>query len=299
MKKAQKTMRVFIIGASGLVGSNCLHYMRRDPEFEVLGTHFSFETNETVYFNVFKPWAGTYDLNAFRPDVIIHTGALTHVDYCETHPEESYRHTVGSTEAVLRLSEKYEAPIVYISSDYVFDGKNGPYSEEDPVNPLSVYGQHKLQAENLLRSSALSHLILRITNVYGEEIRGKNFVAFLCREAQSGKKTKLKLPSDQYATPVNALDVGRIASLLIKDRKSGIYHVAPDEYLSRVELADKVLSYYPNNKIDIVALPTSELGQAAARPLKGGLKNDKIKREYPGFQFSTVDDYMRKKHGLS
>lgn len=291
-------MKVFIIGASGLVGSNCLRCMRDDPDIDVIGSHLSFMTNDTEYFNVFKPEASTFDLADFDPDVIVHTGALTHVDHCETHPEESFYHTVESTQAALQLAEKYRSKFVYISSDYIFDGKKGPYSEESQPHPLNVYGRHKLQAENLVKKVSDDHLILRITNVYGQEIRGKNFIAFLCKTAQAGEGRTLRLPSDQFATPVNAADIGKYMCRLLKDDKKGVYHLASDEYLSRVDLANKVLKYFPDSDTTIEAVSTAELGQAAPRPLKGGLRNDKIKNEYPEMEFSSVDDYMKENYGI-
>ncbi len=291
-------MRIFIIGASGLVGSNTMHCMRRHAGMDVIGTHYSFATNDTEYFNVFEPRSCTFDLDAFRPDVIVHTGAMTHVDRCETHPDESYRHTVGSTEAVLALAKHFRSTLVYISTDYIFDGKRGPYAEEDTPNPLSVYGKHKLEAENLIRDSLKDHLILRITNVYGDEIRGKNFVSFLIRTAMNREDNILRLPSDQFATPVNAADVGHMICELIKDGQKGVFHLASDEYLSRVELARKVLSYFPESKCSIAPVLTKDLGQAAPRPLRGGLRTDKIRSLYPDFHFGTIDDYMEKQHGI-
>lgn len=291
-------MRIFIIGASGLVGGNCMHCMQKEPGMEVIGSHYSFSTNDTEYFNVFNPGSATFDLKAFDPEVIIHTGALTHVDRCETHPDESYHHTVESAAAVLGLAKEYRSKLIYISSDYVFDGKDGPYSEEDTLNPLSVYGKHKAEAENIIRKNYQDHLIFRVTNVYGDEIRGKNFVAFLIRTARSNEKKVLRLPCDQYATPVNAYDIGRAAVRLLRDNKQGIYNVAAEEYLSRVDLAKKVLAYFPNANIEVRGVPTSELGQAAPRPLRGGLKIDKIKKEYPDLHFSTVEDYMEERYGV-
>lgn len=272
--------------------------MRKDPDMDVIGSHFSFATIDTEYFNVFNPEASTFDIADFDPDVIIHTGALTHVDHCETHPEESFHHTVESTKAALKLAEKYRSKFVYISTDYIFDGKTGPYSENDIANPLSVYGKHKLHAEELVRERMEDHLILRITNVYGDEVRGKNFVAFLAGAAQSGEERTLRLPVDQYATPINAGDIGKFVCHLIKDDKRGTYHLASDEYLNRVELAQKVLDYFPSSKVKIEAVPTQELGQAAPRPLKGGLKTDKIKNEYPKLKFTTVDEYLEDRYGI-
>ncbi|MEA2077232.1 MAG: SDR family oxidoreductase [Candidatus Marinimicrobia bacterium] len=291
-------MKVFIIGASGLVGGNCMQCMHEDPEMDVIGSHFSFATIDTEYFNVFNPAGSTFDLSDFDPDVIVHTGALTHVDHCETHPEESFHHTVESTKAALDLANKYQAKFVYISSDYIFDGREGPYDEEAKANPLSVYGKHKWQAEEIIRNKTEDHLILRITNVYGDEAREKNFIAFLAKIAQSGEDRTLSLPVDQFATPVNAADVGKMICCLIKDNKKGIYNIASNEYLNRVELAEKVLKYFPGSNVKIEGVPTWKLGQAAPRPLKGGLINKKIRNEYKDQEFSTVDDYMKEHYGI-
>jgi dTDP-4-dehydrorhamnose reductase len=141
-------------------------------------------------------------------------------------------------------------------------------------------------------------LILRITNVYGNEIRGKNFIAFLKKTARSGEEKHLRLPVDQYATPINAADIGRILCCLLKDGKQGIYHLASDEYINRMELATKVLKHFPEAKVKLEPVTTKDLGQAAPRPLKGGLKTDKIKSEYPEFEFSTVDKYMEEDSGI-
>ncbi|MEA3391764.1 MAG: NAD(P)-dependent oxidoreductase [Candidatus Marinimicrobia bacterium] len=291
-------MKIFIIGASGLVGSNCMQCMQDNPDFDVVGSHYLFATNNTEYFDVFNPKLTTFDLAEFNPDVIVHTGALTHVDYCETHQDESYKHTVESTQKAIELANRLNAKFVYISSDYIFDGENGPYAEYDDTNPLSVYGKHKFIAEKLVKESCEDYLILRITNVYGNEIRGKNFIAFLKKTAQSGEEKHLRLPVDQYATPINAADIGRILCRLLMDGKQGIYHLASDEYINRVELAEKVLAHFPDHKISIEALSTAELDQAAPRPLKGGLKTDKIKNEYPKLKFTTVEDYLEERYGI-
>ena len=291
-------MKVFIIGASGLVGGNCMKCMRENPHFDVVGSHYMFATNDTEYFDVFHPTETTFDLASFEPDVIVHAGALTHVDYCETHQDESYKNTVESTEAVISLANKFNAKMVYISTDYIFDGEKGPYSEYDVPNPISVYGKHKLIAENLVKERCVDHLILRITNVYGDEIRGKNFIAFLKKTAISGEEKELQLPKDQYATPINAADIGKILCCLLLDNKAGIYHLASKDYVNRVELAEKVLAHFPNHKVKIRGVQTAELGQAAPRPLKGGLNTDKIQSEYPEFEFLTVDKYMEENSGI-
>lgn len=288
-------MNIFISGASGLVGGNCLRYFS-SKGLNVIGTYFSYPTEGTVYFN-------TLDLNdpknlnldEFMPNVIVHCGALTHVDYCESHEEESYEKTVQSTQHLLALAEKYQAKLVYISTDYVFDGLSGPYSEHDSVGPLSMYARHKLQAEQMVLADSEKHLVLRITNVYGDEDRNKNFIARIISQCIAQEKLTLKLPYDQYATPVNAYDIARALYLLLRDQQKGIFHIAGTDWMNRVELALTILKYYPNAAYTLEVVSTPELKQPASRPLRGGLLKSKFSALYPEFLFSNVDDYVRSK----
>jgi len=286
-------MRILILGASGLVGGNCLKYFNEIPGVEAVGTYFSFEAPGTHYYDTLNPEnPENFDVSGFKPTHILHAGALTHVDYCEEHPEESYRQTVESTKNAVKLANKFGASIIYISTDYVFDGKNGPYDENADINPLSIYAKHKWEAEEYIRNHTEYNLILRITNVYGDEIRNKNFVSRLMNVAAKKENLELKLPTDQYATPINAHDVAKAIYLLLKDNKTGVYHLASTDYLNRVQLAQKVLSYYPGHNVKIEAIETKALNQPAPRPLQGGLKAHKFLEEYPFFSFGSVDNYM-------
>ncbi len=288
-------MKIFISGASGLVGGNCHKYFLEQGA-EVLGTYFSFPAENTQYFNSLDlADEKNADVKSFNPDVIVHCGALTHVDYCEDHEEESYQKTVQSTINLLQLAKECDARFVYISTDYVFDGIDGPYKEEDFFNPLGIYAEHKLLGEDTVRASGISYLILRITNVYGDEIRNKNFVSRIIEQCKDGQELMLKLPIDQYATPVNALDVAKSMWLLLNDEKEGEYHIASTDYMNRIELALRVLKYFPEAKYELIPTLTEDLNQPAARPLTAGLLTEKFSIEYPTFLFSNVDDYVKSK----
>lgn len=290
-------MKVFISGASGLVGGNCLKYFK-EMGWNVIGSHLSFATEQTVFFNTLEPnHPENFGVATFLPDVIVHCGALTHVDYCEANPEESYEKTVQSTKNLIELAKKCNARFVYISTDYVFDGKDGPYLEDAPVNPLSVYAKHKLEAEELSLKELDNTLVLRVTNVYGNEIRGKNFVARIIEQCKEGKKLTLKLPYDQFASPANAWDIARAMYVLLKDEKKGIYHIGGSDYMNRVELALRVISYFPNAEYDLIPVDTATLNQPAARPLLGGFVKLKFASEYPDFLFGTVDSYVQSQLG--
>jgi dTDP-4-dehydrorhamnose reductase len=286
-------MKIFISGASGLVGGNCLKHFTEQGA-QVLGTYFSFPVDGISYFNTLNLQdENNADIRAFAPDVIVHCGAMTHVDACETEVQESYDKTVQSTINLLSIAKELNAKTVYLSTDYVFDGHDGPYPEDAAVAPLSVYAKHKLEAEQMVLNDNANHLVLRITNVYGNEIRNKNFVARIVQQCQEGKELQLTLPQDQYATPVNAWDVARAMYLLLHDNQSGIFHIASTDWMNRVELALTVLKYYPEAKYNLNPITTAAMKQPANRPLKGGLLKNKFSDLYPTFLFSNVDDFVK------
>ena len=288
-------MKVFIIGASGLVGSNCLSYFKEN-KWEVVGTYFSYPAKDTVFFDTLNlNNTENFDVRAFQPNVILHCGALTHVDYCEHHEAESYDKTVLSTKNIIALANELNAKLVFISTDYIFDGVDGPYEETVKPNALSVYGKHKLEAEQAVLAAASNNIVIRITNVYGDEERGKNFVSRIIEQIKAKQKLQLKLPIDQYSTPINAHDIARCLFLLLKDNKSGVYNISSTDYMNRVQLALTILKYFPNADYELMPMTTEEINAPAARPLQGGLKNKKFMTEYSDFSFSTVDDYVSKK----
>ncbi|HTO17058.1 MAG TPA: SDR family oxidoreductase [Edaphocola sp.] len=285
-------MKILIVGASGLVGGNCLKHFIEEGH-QVIGTHMSYATNHTVFFNTLKPnIKSNFDVKSFQPDVIVHCGALTHVDYCEEHIKESYEKTVKSTKNIIKLAKEYNSKLVYLSTDYVFDGKKGPYRENAPTHPINIYGKHKLMAEKAVLKELTNSLVLRITNVYGEEERGKNFVSRIINQCKEGKQLNLKLPFDQYASPTHAWDIARAMLLLLEDQHSGIFHIGGTDYMNRVDLALRILKYFPETHYELITADTESLGQTAPRPLMGGFIKAKFSSLYPKFIFSTVDEYV-------
>ncbi len=149
-----------------------------------------------------------------------------------------------------------------------------------------------LEAEQLALSELEKTLVLRVTNVYGKEIRNKNFIARIIAQCEEGVKLTLKLPFDQFASPTNAWDIAGAMYLLLRDRKAGIYHIGGSDFMNRVELAQRVLSYYPNAAYDLIPVSTEAMNQPAARPLIGGFVKMKFAREYPEYLFGTIDQYL-------
>lgn len=283
-------MKILLIGGSGLVGSHAYRVLRRQPAVErVLATHLSYPTADTIWLDPLQPMPA--EVASEHWDVIVHTGALTHVDKCETHEQLSFDTTVLSTLRLLELAAASQATFVYLSTDYIFDGEQGPYTEEAAPGPLNIYGRHKLQAENLVREYA-HHLVLRITNVYGQELRHKNFIASVLHALKQQPAIAITAPSDQYATPVNAADIARAMALLIMEQQRGVYHLAGTDYVSRTQLLQRI-NRYCDNRIHITYTTTDALKQPARRPLAGGLLATRFLKAYPDFIFNNIDDYLK------
>jgi dTDP-4-dehydrorhamnose reductase len=293
-------MKVLVIGASGLVGSHCIKLFQ-EKKIDAIGTYRKYKANNLFFFDpAIENCFEFLDEIFFKPDVIIHCAALTNVDYCEENKLESYELTVESTKAIVEYCKKNKVKLVYLSTDYVFDGEFGPYAETDNINPINIYGKHKAEAENVVQELE-DFLITRITNVYGEEFRSKNFIAHILSVIREGNEKIFKLPFDQFATPVYAGDVAQMIYLLIKENKNGIYNLSSTDYYNRYQLAKKVKSYFPNAenlKIDFVS--TNELKQKAIRPLNGGLLNLKFSNEFPDFEYTNIDKFILKtiEHGI-
>ncbi|SFN91761.1 dTDP-4-dehydrorhamnose reductase [Chitinophaga sp. YR627] len=285
-------MKVFIVGASGLIGSHCMQHFQAAGA-DVVGTHRSFATPSTVYFDPGDDSSWEV-LKQFAPDIIIHCGAMTNADYCESNVAESEELTVVSVKKLCDYCRESGCKFVYISTDYIFDGQAGPYREDTIPNPLNVYGRHKLAAEQLVQQLD-DYLIARVTNVYGEELRNKNFISRLVGWLTSDEEREANIPYDQFATPLYAGDVGGMLVLLMRDKKQGVYNFASTDYFSRYQLARKVCSYFPEHTgLTLHAISTAELKQAANRPLKGGLNNQKFSLEYPEYLYTNIDSYLLK-----
>jgi dTDP-4-dehydrorhamnose reductase len=285
-------MKVLIIGASGLVGGNIYEFFSEVTNWELTGTYNSFPSDRLVYFDASNSSNWSEIITDTPWDIIIHTGALTHVDQCEADPLRSEILTVDSTNNLVNFASKIGSKFIYISTDYVFDGTAGPYSESDNTNPLSVYGKHKLQSENIITGNLTNYLIIRITNVYGKEVRNKNLLARIIQEIINKNELVYQMPFDQFSTPINAIDVARALLYLIKDDKKGLYHLASTDLVNRVQFLQK-LNFYLGQRFTVVPVATAKLNQTAKRPLLGGLLAKKFLSQYPNFEFSNLDSYLK------
>jgi len=223
-----------------------------------------------------------------KPDCIFHTAALTNVDACEREKDKAWNINVLGTENLIQACQAFPCTFIHLSTDYVFNGKNGPYSENDRPDPISIYGKTKLEGEKRVKNYLNDYIIARTMVLYGYSPGvGKNFVTWLIEELKKGEK--LRIVDDQYGTPTLADDCADALLTLYKNNARGIYHTAGGDLVSRYEIARKVIDIFSFQDVSLSAISTKQLNQDAPRPLHSGLRTDKIKKEF-GVCFSSLEE---------
>lgn len=267
-----------ILGASGLVGGAFLAAMRARG-IAVRGTYRTQPGAGLDPLDLAGDSAGYLD--AVAPSLVLLTSALTNVDYCESHEDETRERNVRQLEPIVAWCVRAGVPLVFFSTDYLFDGAAGPYDEDAPTHPLNVYGRSKLEGERLVRALP-RHAVLRITNVFDIGFDRKNFLIRCLDHFRSRKP--LIVPNDQLATPTYAtwlaaqtLDLLANGRLCAEGAPS-VLHLGCDDMVSRVDFATRVARVIGADASIVEGRPTSALNQAAPRPLLGGLRNDRLKR---------------------
>ena len=287
-------MKALIIGSSGQVGSN-LERACALKGLEVRGADIK-PAAGGLFIDIAEPASVRAALEAARPEVVFLCAAMTYVDGCEKDPALAEKINVKGTEITAACCREARAKLVYLSTEYVFDGKNGPYSETDPTNPISVYGETKLRGE--LAALALENsLSIRTTVVYSYAPGEKNFLMQLLGAAKSG--VKMRVPKDQYSNPTYAPELAEFILELVLKNKSGVYNVVGAGRLDRYSFALKVCEILGLDPAFIEPALTSDLGQTAARPLCAGLKTDKLKGELGRVPLDVSDSLKIVKELLS
>ena len=282
-------MRALVIGASGQVGRALCAAFARD--FAVVAA--SHEHAGPGHLRVDLADAASVD-RAFldaRPDVVLLAGGMCNVDRCELEPEACTRVNVNGTREVARHARDSGAKVLFFSTDHVFDGSLGARHEADPVAPLNVYAESKVQAEAILRESLPDrHVILRTSQVYGVDVHRRNFVIRLVDRLREGRS--LTVPDDQWGSPTHADDLARAALALLTRGAGGTFHATGPEFVSRLALATRVCERFGLDPALVVARPTHALGQAAKRPLR--VRLDCRKLADAGVQpFMTIDSGLQ------
>jgi dTDP-4-dehydrorhamnose reductase len=273
-------MRAVVIGGSGQIGGWLMRVLAEQGH-HAAGTYATVPYPGLVALNAADRIAASAWVRSQRPDVVFYPAGFTWVDGCERDPARARAANLDQPLNIARTAAEAGARFVYFSTDYVFDGVVGPYAEDAPTNPLSVYGQSKRDAERVL-SDALGDRLLTVRTswVFGPERQGKNFAYQLVRTLADGKE--LVCPSDQVSNPSYAPDVARAVVALTEQGRSGVVHVVGPEVVTRVAFARAIAAGFGLDPGLIVGKTTAELGQPVPRPLRGGLLTPRLDAWLPG-----------------
>jgi len=288
-------LRAVVIGGSGQIGGWLLRVLEERGHHGV-GTYASIPFPGLVKLDAANRDGAAAWLTEQKPDVVFYPAGFTWVDGCERDRARAYAANLEEPLNLARAALALDARFVYFSTDYVFDGAAGPYSEQSPPNPLSMYGRAKRDAEiALARELGDSQLTIRTSWVFGPERQGKNFAYQLARTLISGQP--LVCPSDQISSPSYGPDVARAAVLLAEESQSGLIHVAGPDVIDRVRFAQAIAAAFSLEPSGIRGRPTAALGQGAPRPLIGGLLTTRLDRWRPGLMqplAAALEDFRRK-----
>jgi dTDP-4-dehydrorhamnose reductase len=271
-------MKALLIGCNGLLGQNLLR--TRPAAWQVTGSGLESAPALPHLLSAYRSVdiSKRDDLEraiaAEAPDWILNAAAVTDVDLCERDPALAgliNRDTVGWMAAS-------GIPVVQVSTDYVFDGEAGPYAEDAPTRPLSVYGSTKLESEALVLSASKSSLVVRTMTLWGRGKGGKSaktsFVDFVRNKLTAGET--VRIVTDQIGNATLAEDLALGIWKLVDGGHSGVFHVAGSERNSRFDWAVGIAGHYGLDRNLIQPCLTSDLKQAARRPLNSGLRLDKL-----------------------
>lgn len=276
--------RILICGSNGLLGQRLALMLSTRTEFEVLNTshHRSFVFDPQLFdytqLDITRKSDVKSLISSFQPDVIFNAAAATNVDWCESHRDETWKVNVVGVENLIEGARKVGGRLIHVSTDYVFDGKHGPYREDDPPNPISYYGKTKLAGENAIRIADISFAIVRTIVVYGNLIgkRG-NFALWVISSLRTGQT--IRCAEDQISNPTYVGDLARGLIRLFELDRQGVYHICGAEKTNRYLFARKIADIFSLDTSLIQSIKTPELHQAAPRPLVTGFVTTKAEEE--------------------
>ncbi len=281
-------MKILVTGSYGQLGSSLFNYLSSNMEIFWTGKNIPYERN-AFHLDICDRISLKELISLYDPDILINLAALTNVDFCEKNPHLAME---INTNGVRNICDAFKGKIIQISTDYVFDGKNGPYIEEDAVSPLSIYGKTKLEAEKIVMSHNSDNLIIRGNVLYDNFVSSKS--SFLNWVVQSLKeKTSIKVVDDQINNPTWTQSMAKVISLCIDNNIYGIYHWGDADFLSRYKFAKMIAEHYNLEAKLIYPISTKNLAQIAPRPLKSGLLSDKLVQELK-IQQPSINECLNK-----
>jgi dTDP-4-dehydrorhamnose reductase len=296
--------RVLVCGSNGLLGQHVAHRLGNRTDLEVLNTgrQRSFAYDHLLFDYTELDLSNRSDvrslLSSFLPDVIINTVAAINVDWCEEHRDGAWKANVSTVEHLIEGARKKGSHIIHVSTDYVFDGKNGPYAEDHRPAPINYYGKTKLAAENLLLSAGLPVSIARVSLLFGAGIAIKpNFVSKVVQSLRSGKT--VYATKDIGTNPTLASDAAHALVTMMERQCEGIFHISGPDAVHRLEYAHLIAKTFNLPAEGIQEVSASDLDLPAERPRWTSFSIEKARQELSFAPLSVRDAIEKYKRDLS
>tara|TARA_Y100000589_G_scaffold229215_1_gene216626 strand:- start:14934 stop:15845 length:912 start_codon:yes stop_codon:yes gene_type:complete len=294
----KKTKKILITGSNGLLGQKIVYNLKQRKDVDLYAT--SIGENRLLdklgytyrSLDITDQNKVSHILSEINPDVIINTAAMTNVDACEHNKEKCWKINVDAVKYLVEASSKYNTHFIHLSTDFVFDGKAGPYSETDEPNPLHYYAESKLASEKIVSENSSNWAIIRTIIIYGitDNMSRSNLVLWSKGEIEKGNT--IKVVNDQFRSPTLAEDLAEGCISVADNSAQGIYHLSGPEINSILELIYKVADFYALDKSKIIPVTSASLNQPAKRPLRTGFVIDKAKKEL-GFKPRSFDEGIK------
>ncbi len=271
---------ILITGSNGLLGQKLVHLLKEKNNVIASSKGSCLISNQSDFIyhslDITDEEAIFETFEKYKPDAVINTAAMTNVDGCEDQKELCDKINVRAVEYLSKACEQYDTHLIHISTDFIFDGENGPYSEDDIANPLSYYGLSKWKSEKVLQDSSCKWAILRTIILYGiaESLQRNNIVLWGRKALKEGQT--LNIIDDQFRSPTLAEDLAQACRLVVEKQATGIYNASGKDIMSIYEMVERMADFYQCDKSQINRISSSTLNQKAKRPPKTGFLLNKI-----------------------
>ena len=276
-------MKFLITGSNGLLGQKLIQKLSRLSSVDLIATSIGknrlshTENYKYVSLDITDKDNVNDVISSENPDVVINTAAMTNVDLCEDEKERCDALNVDAVRYLANACLKVSAHLIHISTDFIFDGENGPYKEEDKPNPLSYYGLSKLDSEKILYKHECNWTILRTIIIFGvgKSLSKGNIVLWAKGALEKGED--LNIIDDQFRAPTLAEDLADACILAAQKKEYGIFNTSGKDIMSIYEMVERIGKYYKLNTTNLNRISTDTLNQKAKRPPRTGFILDKAK----------------------
>ena len=257
-------MKVLVTGFGGQLGYDVIKELEK-RKFDCFGA-------DRAEFDITDFEAAHKFITNYMPDAVIHCSAYTAVDKAEDEPELCHLVNAVGTENIAKICKEIDAKMIYISTDYVFDGtKDGYYDVDDMPNPLNVYGKTKLEGEIAVQKILEKYFIVRISWVFG--INGNNFVKTMLRLGK--ERSELNVVADQIGSPTYTADLAPLLIDMIQTKRYGIYHATNESECSWAEFAEEIFEVAEMD-VKVNYITTAEYPTKARRPMNSRMSKEKL-----------------------